>query len=88
MEAFFGMITSAKKEILITTPYFIPDESIFNALKITSKSGVDVKLMVPEKTDIKTALYASQTYLKELLLSGVEVLSVYQGNDAFKNHDR
>lgn len=79
MEAFFGMITSAKKEILITTPYFIPDESIFNALKITSKSGVDIKLMVPEKTDIKTALYASQTYLKELLLSGVEVYLYTKG---------
>ena len=79
MEAFFGMITSATDEILITTPYFIPDESIFNALKITSKSGVNIKLMVPERTDIKTALYASQTYLKELLLSGVEVFLYKKG---------
>ena len=79
MEAFFSMITSAKEQILITTPYFIPDESIFNALKITSKSGVKIKLMVPEKTDIKTALYASQTYLKELLLSGVEVFLYTKG---------
>ncbi len=79
MEAFFGMITSARREILITTPYFIPDESIFNALKITSKSGVKIKLMIPEKTDITTAYYASQTYLKELLLSGVEVYYYTKG---------
>lgn len=79
MEAFFGMITSAREEILITTPYFIPDESIFNALKISSKSGVKIKLMIPEKTDIKTAFYASQTYLKELLLSGVEVFFYTKG---------
>ncbi len=79
MEAFFGMITSAQQEILITTPYFIPDESIFNALKITSKSGVTIKLIIPEKTDIKTAFYASQTYLKELLLSGVEVYFYTKG---------
>jgi len=79
MEAFFGMITSAREEILITTPYFIPDESIFNALKISSKSGVKIRLMIPEKTDIKTAFYASQTYLKELLLSGVEVYFYTKG---------
>ena len=79
MEAFFGMITNAREEILITTPYFIPDESIFNALKITSKSGVKIKLIIPEKTDIRTAFYASQTYLKELLLSGVEVYFYTKG---------
>jgi len=79
MEAFFGMITSAREEILITTPYFIPDESIFNALKITSKSGVKIKLIIPEKTDIRTAFYASQTYLKDLLISGVEVYFYTKG---------
>ena len=47
MEAFFGMITSARKEVLITTPYFVPDESILNALKIAAKSGVKVILLLP-----------------------------------------
>jgi len=79
MEAFFGMITSAKEEVLITTPYFIPDESIFNALKITAKSGVNIKLIVPERPDIKTAFYASQTYLKDLIQSGVEVYYYTKG---------
>ena len=79
MEAFFGMITCAREEILITTPYFIPDESIFNALKITAKSGVSIKLIIPEKTDIRTAFFASQTYLKDLLLSGVEVYFYTKG---------
>lgn len=79
MEAFFGMITSATKEILITTPYFIPDDAIFNALKITSKSGVTIKLIIPEKPDIKTAFYASQTYLKDLIRSGIEVYYYTKG---------
>ncbi|MCA0932995.1 cardiolipin synthase [Lutimonas saemankumensis] len=78
-EAFFGMITSAREEILITTPYFIPDDSIFNALKITAKSGVSIKLIIPEKPDIRTAFFASQTYLKDLLLSGVEVYFYTKG---------
>ena len=79
MEAYFGMITSARKEILITTPYFIPDESIFNALKITSKSGVKIKIMIPKKPDIITAHFASQTYLKGLLQSGVEIYYYTKG---------
>ena len=79
MEAYFGMITNAREEILITTPYFIPDESILNALKITSKSGVRIKIIIPEKPDIKTAYFASQTYLKELLQSGVEIYYYTKG---------
>lgn len=73
MEAFFGLITSAKKEILITTPYFLPNETILNAIKITAKSGVKIKLIIPKKPDIKTAYYASQTYFKALIESGVEI---------------
>lgn len=79
MEAFFGLITSAKKEILITTPYFLPNESILNAIKITAKSGVRIKLLVPKKIDIKTAYYASQTYYKALLESGVEIYYYNKG---------
>lgn len=79
MEAFFGMITCARKEILITTPYFVPDDSIFNALKIASKSGVKVVLLLPEKPDIKTAYYASQTYFKDLLFSGVDLYYYSKG---------
>jgi cardiolipin synthase A/B len=79
MEAFFGMITNARKEILITTPYFLPNESILNALKITAKSGVKIKIIIPKRPDIKTAYYASQTYLKSLLQSGVEIYYYTKG---------
>lgn len=79
MEAFFGMITNARKEILITTPYFLPNESILNALKITAKSGIKIKIIIPKKPDIKTAYYASQTYLKALLQSGVEIYYYTKG---------
>ena len=79
MEAFFGMITSAREEVLITTPYFIPNDTILNALKISAKSGVKVKIMLPEKPDIKIAYYASQTYLKDLIESGVEVYYYAKG---------
>ena len=48
---FFAMITSAKKSVWIASPYFIPDEDIFSALKITALSGIDVRLLVPKKPD-------------------------------------
>ena len=79
MEAYFGMITNARKEVLITTPYFVPDESLLNAIKITSKSGVKIKIIIPKKPDIKTAYFASQTYLKGLLQSGVEIYYYTKG---------
>lgn len=79
MEAFFGMITNAKEEILISTPYFLPNESILNALKITVKSGVKIKLLLPQKTDLALAYYASQTYLIEILKSGIEVYYYTKG---------
>ena len=79
MEAFFGMITNAKKEVLISTPYFLPNETILSALKITAKSGVKIKLLLPQKTDLISAYYASQTYLIDLLKNGIEVYYYTKG---------
>lgn len=78
-EAFFAMIMAAKKELLISTPYFIPDETILTALTISAKSGIRIRLIIPEKPDIKTAYFASQTYLKVLIQSGVEVYLYHKG---------
>ena len=45
------MIMSAKKSVYLQSPYFIPDNSYINAIKIAAKSGVDVHLMIPCKPD-------------------------------------
>lgn len=79
MEAYFGIISSAKEEILLATPYFLPTEIILDALKITAKSGVKIKLLIPRKPDMRTAFYASQSYLMEILRSGVEVYCYTKG---------
>ncbi len=79
MEAFFGMIINAKEEVLISTPYFLPNETILNALIITAKSGVKIKLLLPQKTDLSIAYYASQTYLKEVLKNNIEVYYYTKG---------
>ncbi len=67
----------AKEEILITTPYFIPGESIMDALRIAATSGVAVKLLVPGICDSKFVNAASKDHYGSLLRAGVEIY-VYQ----------
>lgn len=73
MQGILKMITMAKKHIYITTPYFVPSESIMDALKIAALGGIDVKILFPGKYDHITVYYASKTYLAELIKCGAEV---------------
>ncbi|MFI5131501.1 MAG: cardiolipin synthase [Chitinophagales bacterium] len=67
----------AKEEILITTPYFIPGDSLLDALCIAALSGLTVKLLVPGICDSKFVNAASKSYYSKLLDAGVEVY-IYQ----------
>lgn len=73
MQGIISMLNSAQKYIYIHTPYFLPTESILSALQIASLSGVDVKLMLPEKSDTHLAQMATKSYLLQILESGVRV---------------
>ena len=66
------MITSAKEKIYISSPYFIPSDSLMQALKVAVLSGIDVKIIFPEQYDHPPVGHASMTYIKELLDVGVE----------------
>ncbi|MFM1653977.1 cardiolipin synthase [Brevibacillus sp. B_LB10_24] len=72
LNGYLQMIYAAKESIYLQTPYFIPDESLLNALKIAALSGVDVKIMLPFKSDNALAQWASSSYLGGLLESGVK----------------
>jgi cardiolipin synthase len=76
---YIKMINSAKKSVYIQTPYFIPDESILEALKIASLSGVDVRIMIPSKPDHLFVYWASLSYVGELLKSGVKSYKYNKG---------
>ena len=67
------VIHRANKRIRITTPYFVPDESLSGALMIAAKRGVEVTLIVPEKVDSFLVQHASQAYYQELLDAGVTI---------------
>ncbi len=67
------MINSAKKSILIQTPYFVADASVFEAIKIAAASGVDVRIMIPCKPDHPFVYWATYWYCGGLLKYGVKV---------------
>ncbi len=72
-------INLATKEILITTPYFIPGESLMDALCIASMSGLSVKLLVPGKSDSILVNSAARSYYHDLLKAGVEIYQYTKG---------
>ncbi|MDR3239557.1 MAG: cardiolipin synthase [Clostridiales bacterium] len=69
--AYMKMISEADKSIFIQTPYFVPDDSIFEALRIAALSGIDVRIMIPARPDHPFVYWASLSYLGELLDVGV-----------------
>src|SRR6056297_2231952 len=79
MTAYFKAIVDAKKECFITTPYFIPSQGIITALKQAALSGIDVRLLVPAKSDSWLLNSASNTYYFELLASGVKIFRYKKG---------
>ncbi len=72
-------INLSTKEILITTPYFIPGESVLDALVVASLSGISVKLLVPGISDSALVNFAARSYYDELLKAGVEIYQYKKG---------
>lgn len=72
-------IQAAEQEICITTPYYIPDESLQLAIKMAVLSGKKVKLLLPGITDSLAVKLASESYFQELLESGVEIYLYKKG---------
>ena len=69
---------AARKELILTTPYFVPDNAILAALKSAALRGVDVTVIVPKKNDSKLVHYASRARYSELTRSGVKIMA-FQG---------
>jgi cardiolipin synthase A/B len=76
---YFKIINEAKKYIYVQTPYFVPNESILEALKVAALSGVEVKIMIPAKPDHPFVYWASTSYMGELLLAGVKCYKYEKG---------
>ena len=70
---YLKMITSAKESVWIQTPYLIPDDSILDALRLAASSGVDVRIMVPNKPDHVFVYRATQYYAWQCAKWGIKV---------------
>ncbi|RUT30608.1 cardiolipin synthase [Paenibacillus zeisoli] len=78
-EMCFEAIAVAKKRVWITSPYFIPDPSVYTALKTAAVSGVEVKIIIPYRSDSKLVHLASLSYVEELLHAGVKFYQYTKG---------
>lgn len=72
-------IYAARRELIITSPYFVPDKAILTALKSAAQHGVEVTIIVPEKNDSRLVHYASRARYSELSRSGVRIMAFNAG---------
>ena len=73
------MITSAERSIYVQTPYFVPDDSILESLKMAAQCGVDVRVMIPCIPDHPLVYWATYSYAGELVKSGGRVFIYENG---------
>ena len=78
-QGFIRMITNAKRYIFIQSPYFVTDESIMEALKIALLSGIEVRIMIPNKPDHVFIYWATLSYVGELIEYGALVYIYDEG---------
>jgi cardiolipin synthase len=77
-ELFESLMFAARREIVVTTPYYVPDESLQNALCTTAYRGVDTTIVFPARNDSRIVGAASRSYYWDLLTAGVKIYE-YEG---------
>lgn len=73
------LIHKAEKSIYIQTPYFIPDESMMDALMIAVHSGIEVNIMIPCKPDHPFVYWATYSYIGDLVVAGANCYTYHKG---------
>lgn len=76
---YLHLIANAKKYVYIQSPYFIPDESFFDAIRIAALTGIDVRIMIPNKPDHMFVYWATYSYVGPLVEAGAKVYHYEKG---------
>lgn len=76
---YLRLINKARKSIYIQTPYFIPDESVLDALMIAIHSGIEVNVMIPCKPDHPFVYWATYSYIGDLVMAGANCYTYQNG---------
>lgn len=79
MHGFYYAISTAKEYVYIQTPYFMPTDEVFAAIQTAALRGVDVRLLIPTKSDTSMAQASNNSYVQKLLDAGVKVFFYQKG---------
>lgn len=79
MQGLTMAVSGAKKYFYMQTPYFLPTEQILAAMQTAALSGVDIRLMLPERADNRITHLGSRSYLADVLRAGVKVYFYKKG---------
>jgi cardiolipin synthase len=72
-------IHAARKRIWIASPYFIPDESVLSALHLAAFGGIDVRILIPDRSDRVQVHFSAYAFVGDLIESGVSVYRYQPG---------
>lgn len=70
---YLRLLRSARRRLAVTTPYFVPDELTQRELVAAARRGVDVRLLLPARSDVSIAQWAARAAYQQLLLGGVRI---------------
>ena len=73
-EGILSLVQQAERSVWIVTPYFIPDEVLFRSLVVQARAGIDIRLVVPARSNHPITDLARRHYLRGLSAAGVKVL--------------
>lgn len=76
---FAELIHSARNELVVTTPYFVPDEQVMGALTSAARRGVDTTLVIPKRNDSWIVAATCRSYFQDLISAGVKLYEYHCG---------
>ena len=79
LQCYIKAFTEAQEKIYIETPYFLPPESILTALQIAALNGIDVRIILPYRSDAPLTLFSTYSYLDQMFKAGVKVYLYQDG---------
>jgi len=81
---YIQIVNNAKKYVYINTPYLVVDDNLLSALRLSAKSGVDVRIITPHRWDKRIMAIASRSYYRQLIQTGIRI---YEYSSGF-NHSK
>lgn len=79
LQMLLALISAAHEELVLTTPYLVPDDSLLRAFRGAAGRGVNVKVIVPDRVDSFLTRHASRSYFDDLLAAGVDIFLYRKG---------